>query len=313
MPPSAALAEHVLFYVARRRERADGAATCDAPPWVARFPAHMYSALTIVHRGELSHSLTRRRLPATSLSGAMSLATLCEYAQAPETTVVVFKPGRLADFCRLPASELSDRWVDTNAVLSLAEQLEIDDRMAAQPTLARQIMVLEQLLERRFAAGADGEAARLARAVREGAWRIARMRVSELADAFGWTPRRLERRFQSTFGITPKMLVRLARLQLALALLQRASLTGNGHGNGNGGGAIAAVAAQAGFADPSHLAREVRALAGLAPSQLAQALARPDGAANWAFSVPQDSLLPLTLDGVPTLTAIAAPRRGWPS
>lgn len=283
LPPSAALADHVLFYVARRRLPDAGPATAT---WVARFPAHMYSALTIVHRGELSHSLTRRRLPRSSLSGAMSVATLCEYVDQPETTVVVLKPGRLTDLCRLPASELSDRWIDTNAVFSIAEQVELDDRMAAQPTLARQIMVLEQLLEKRFAHGTGGEAERLARIVREGAWRIARMRVGELADAFGWTPRRLERRFQSGLGVTPKLFIRLARLQLALALLQRAGLAGKSSG------AIASVAAQAGFSDPSHLAREVKALAGLAPSQLLAALLSPAGPA-WAFAVPQDSLQPL--------------------
>jgi AraC-like DNA-binding protein len=244
----------------------------------------MYSALTIVHSGHLVDAHTKLRTPGVTLSGTMSRVAAREYVGMPETTVVVFKPGRLTDLCRLPASDLTDRWAGMETILSRRDQIDIADRMASQPTLARQIMVLEQLLERRFGASTPSDAEALALAVRAAVWRLPHMKVRELADEFGWTPRRLERRFQHTFGVTPKMLMRLARLQLALFQLQRRNLAAAGH--------LAAVAKAAGYADQAHLARETRQLAGLAPTQLAEAL-RTAGSSAWAYSVPQDSLQPL--------------------
>lgn len=290
-----------MFYVLRRRvpdaPEAGGAPALER--WASCFPAHMYGALTIVHRGRISHALTHRLLPATALSGAMSTAASCEYHDAPETTVVVFRPGRLTDLCRLPAGEFTDRWIDTNAVLPIADQIELDERMAAQPTPARQIRVLEQLLERRLAASAGSESQALARAVRERIWQLPHMKVSELAEAFGWTPRRLERRFQATFGVTPKLLMRLARLQLALVHLQRRAASGPL--------GLAGVSAASGYADPSHLAREVRALAGMAPTALALALRAP-GSSAWAYAVPQDSVQPME----PACGRSISQNCGWP-
>jgi AraC-like DNA-binding protein len=280
LPPSPALAEHVLFYVARRRS-AQGAPV--PASWVTHFPANMYSALTIVHSGYLADAGTAGRTPGLALSGAMSRTVAREYFQGPETTVVVFKPGRLTDFCRLPASDLTDHWADAGAVLSMSEHMDLSDRMASQPTLARQIMVLEQVLQRRFAARPGTQAQALAQVLKSLVWRLPHMKVQALADELGWGLRRLERRCQDTFGTSPKMLIRLARLQFALAQLQRGGDRGDG---------LAMLAQMAGFADHAHLSREVKALAGLPPSRLAGVLRSPGNSA-WAFSVPQDSLAPL--------------------
>ncbi|MEW6707779.1 MAG: helix-turn-helix domain-containing protein [Pseudomonadota bacterium] len=278
LPPSPALAEHVLFYVARRRARGGG----PVAPWTLHFPANMYSALTLVHSGSLRDPCSGTLAPAAALSGTMSRTASREYLHTPETTVVVFKPGRLTDFCRLPATDLTDHWGDAASVFTLAEHIEVSDRMAAQPTVARQIVVLEQLLMRRFAARHTTQAAALAQAVKSLVWRLPHMRVQELAAQLGWGLRRIERRFADTFGVSPRMLIRLARLQLALVQMQRREPL-----------PLARVALIAGFADQAHLAREVKALAGFTPSRLAPVLRSPGNSA-WAFSAPQDSLAPLS-------------------
>lgn len=279
LPPSPDLAEHVLFYIARRRSPG---ATPPAP-WTTHFPANMYSALTIVHRGLLCDEHTAQRGPGAMLSGTMSEMVAREYHDWPETTVVVFKPGRLTDFCRLPASDLTDCWADSSAVFTLAEEMEIGDRMASQPTVARQVLVLEQLLRRRFAARLHTAARPLARALRSLVWRLPHMRVAELAEELGWGVRRLERRFQATFGVGPKMMIRLARLQFALAHLQLGS---------RGEVPLASIAQATGFSDQAHLSRELKSLAGFAPTVL-RAVFRCPGNSAWAFAVPQDSLAPL--------------------
>jgi len=74
--------------------------------------------------------------------------------------------------------------------------------------------------------------------------------VAAAAHDIGLSDRQLHRRSLAAFGYGPKMLARVLRLQQALDLARR-------------GVAPATVAAMTGYADQSHLAREVRALAGV--------------------------------------------------
>jgi AraC-like DNA-binding protein len=88
---------------------------------------------------------------------------------------------------------------------------------------------------------------------------LARLRdgssVRTTADALGWTERALHRRCREAFGYGPSVLRRILRFRMALRLADR-------------GVPFAATAARAGYADQAHLAREVRALAGVPLSQL---------------------------------------------
>ncbi len=79
--------------------------------------------------------------------------------------------------------------------------------------------------------------------------------VRTTADALGWTERALHRRCRDAFGYGPSVLRRILRFRTALRLA--------GHGV-----PFAATAARAGYADQAHLAREVRALAGVPLGQL---------------------------------------------
>ncbi len=76
------------------------------------------------------------------------------------------------------------------------------------------------------------------------------------ADRLGWTERSLHRRCLAAFGYGPAVLRRVLRFRHATALL-------------HDGVPIAEAAAVAGYADQPHLSREVRALAGVAPSEIA--------------------------------------------
>ena len=74
--------------------------------------------------------------------------------------------------------------------------------------------------------------------------------VAELAARFGFTERNLHRRCVAAFGYGPKTLHRVLRFQRVLRLVR-------------GGRSYADAAYEAGYADQPHLAREVRALAGV--------------------------------------------------
>jgi len=98
--------------------------------------------------------------------------------------------------------------------------------------------------------------------------------AADTAEALGWTTRTLHRRCLAAFGYGPATLRRILRFRRALALL-------------GSGVPPAETAARAGYSDQPHLSREVRALAGAAPAQLARAqLARP---ANRSTPVPSGS------------------------
>lgn len=79
--------------------------------------------------------------------------------------------------------------------------------------------------------------------------------VDDAADLLGLTPRHLRRILVADVGLGPKTFQRVARFQRFVRAADR-------------GVALAAAAADAGYADQSHLGREVRALAGVTPAEL---------------------------------------------
>ena len=87
------------------------------------------------------------------------------------------------------------------------------------------------------------------------------LRIAQLAEEAGCSRRHLERRFLSTYGVTPKYFGRLARMQSAarrLATDPKARLLD--------------AALDAGYFDQSHFIRDVRDLTGLTPAVLLQNL-----------------------------------------
>jgi AraC-like DNA-binding protein len=74
--------------------------------------------------------------------------------------------------------------------------------------------------------------------------------VAQLAADVGLSERQLQRRCHIAFGYGPKTLQQVLRFQRALRLARA-------------GGRLADVAAEVGYADQAHLARETRRLAGV--------------------------------------------------
>lgn len=141
----------------------------------------------------------------------------------------------------VPACELVDRQVPLEALWPAAEVravAEADDPLAALTAAA----------SRRWQ-GADRVMVALARAARAG------LPVGSVAERCGLSARQLQRRSNGAFGYGPKTLHRILRLQRALDLARS-------------GRPFAAVSADSGYADQAHLAREVRAMAGVPLSSL---------------------------------------------
>ena len=86
--------------------------------------------------------------------------------------------------------------------------------------------------------------------------------VEGVATRLGISPRQLQRNTLGSVGLPPKALQRVLRMQRFLHLARRR-------------GELAAASAEAGYADQSHMTREVRALSGLTPTRLLADRERP--------------------------------------
>ena len=164
-------------------------------------------------------------------------------------TGIRFAPGFAPNVLRVPAHELRDRHEPLDAVMPARFARRLADALAAADEPAA---VLEAL-----ALGIDppGEVGAVAEGARQGE------SVTAIAETVGLSPRHLHRRCLDAFGYGVKTLTRILRMNRALDLVR-------------GGTPYADAAACAGYADQSHLARDVKALAGVPLGQLVSRTAK---------------------------------------
>jgi AraC-like DNA-binding protein len=179
---------------------------------------------------------------------------------APGTTVVGvrFRPGVAAPLLGLPACELVDQAPDLDDIWSRDAVVLADLLFAAGSPEAALATLQGYLVARR--ADTDVPDPLVSRAVRQlMPWRIGH--IGELSDHLAISQSQLRRRCHAAVGVGPKTLQRTLRFQGFLALVQsgeRPSPAGAGEG-------LAALAAEAGYADHAHLSRECLRLTGLPP------------------------------------------------
>lgn len=183
-------------------------------------------------------------------------------AAGPRAVGLRFAPGLGPTILGVPANELRDTRIPLDTLWSAAAVRRLTDDAERDPlgALTREVRrrldtaqpPLETAVAARLAAGAS---------------------VAEVAADLGWSPRRLHRASLSAFGYGPKTLARVLRFDRALTAARA-------------GVPFARVAADTGYADQAHLAREVRALAGQPLSEL---VSQPGSAANRSTWLPSGS------------------------
>src|SRR5215218_8481009 len=179
---------------------------------------------------------------------------------APGTTVVGvrFHPGAAPSVLGLPASELVDLTLETDALwgrsaVALAEL--IDAASTPEEALAG---------VQRNIAGRLADAAAPDRLVSEAVRQLMPWRaddVGSLTSTLYISERQLRRRCQAATGFAPKVLHRMLRFQGFLALAQHAIAQGKVPTHDG----LALLAAEAGYADQPHLNRECLRLTGMSP------------------------------------------------
>jgi AraC-like DNA-binding protein len=152
-----------------------------------------------------------------------------------------------------PAGELAGIDVDGSEVLGGAAR-ELHERLREADSWPARFALLDEIL----LAHADLDQ-QVAPDITE-AWRLltrsgGMVRAGELARRVGWSPRYLQRRLLAETGLTPKAAARVTRFDRARSALQDQP-----------GLPLASLAADCGYYDQAHLAREFRELAGCPPS-----------------------------------------------
>ncbi|MEU6082492.1 helix-turn-helix transcriptional regulator [Streptomyces sp. NPDC047108] len=154
-----------------------------------------------------------------------------------------FPPGRGPDFLGVPADELRDLRVPLGAIWPGAQVRRLAESVAdaADRTAALERIAVDRLAE---TPRPDPRLAVVVAGLRAGE------PVSAVAAGAGLGERQLHRRALAAFGYGPKTLARVLRMNRALDLARS-------------GTPFAEVAVDTGYADQAHLAREVKALAGV--------------------------------------------------
>lgn len=144
--------------------------------------------------------------------------------------------------------------------------LDLRDLWGPYAVQLRERLVTTESWQERFTLVGDALARRLSRECRvdpevADAWRqitasCGQVRVTTLAQRYGWSRTRLWGRFKTQVGVTPKRAAMVARFDHALVSL------------GSGAGP-ARVAAECGYADQAHLSREVLEFSGRTPREIA--------------------------------------------
>jgi AraC-like DNA-binding protein len=205
----------------------------------------------------------------TLLGGLHSVPALITHAGAQSGIQVALRPLGARALLGLPAGELAELDVPAEAVLG-GVCAELRDRVRAAAGWPERFAVLDEILLRRVAAAGalrpdalrpDAAGAEVSWAWRQLLREGGALRVSELAAGTGWSGRHLTSRFRAEIGLTPKAAARVIRFDRARKLLVR-NLT-----EATPGYRLADLAADCGYFDQAHLAREFRVLAGCPPSQ----------------------------------------------
>jgi AraC-like DNA-binding protein len=177
---------------------------------------------------------------------------------APGTIVVGvrFRPGAAPSVLNIPATELVDLEIGADELWG-DHAIALAERIAAAPSPQEAAATLEREILARAIEGEDPDPIATEAVRHLLPWHASE--VTSLTDELFISERQLRRRCLAAIGLAPKALHRMLRFQGFLALAGQRE-----HPSAE----LALLAAEAGYADQSHLTRESIRLAGLTPRAL---------------------------------------------
>ena len=191
-----------------------------------------------------------------TVTGPQTGPTVARLAPGSVVVGVRFRPGAAPSVLGVPAFELVDLALTSEDLWGRAA-VALGEQMAAARSTEQAAAILEAAVLARLEAAARPDAL-VGEAVRRlHAW--GGDDVSALPSSLHISARQLRRRCHEAIGLAPKVIQRMLRFQGFLALAQLES---------GSDADLARLAAEAGYADQSHLTRESAQLAGSSPRAL---------------------------------------------
>jgi AraC-like DNA-binding protein len=192
---------------------------------------------------------------ATLVGGLHTTPTIISHAGRQSGIQLALEPLGARALLGLPAAEVANIDVPASDVLGPLSD-ELHTRIRSARTWAERFAVLDALLARRLdpRGQTPSEVVHAWRALKESGGTRG---VAELADDVGYTPRYFRQRFLCEIGLSPKAAARVIRFDRVRKRIQR----------NDRGESLARLAAECGYYDHAHLAREFREIAGCSARQ----------------------------------------------
>ncbi|MBI1852112.1 MAG: AraC family transcriptional regulator [Planctomycetes bacterium] len=186
--------------------------------------------------------------------GAMTRATVVQLESRVDVMGVRFRPGAAGVLLGLPLCEITDQAIALGDLWS-RDGARIDADLAEAPSIAARVSLLDRFLSVRLR-GVSARDRLVARAIDAVQSSRGLLSVDGLAASTGLGGRQLERLFAVGVGIGPKAFCRVARFRNAISILTHRPSVG-----------WTTLACDAGYFDQSHLIREFKQFAGVAPGE----------------------------------------------
>ena len=239
-------------------------------PLPCHFPALVEGGLTLVVEGlflvkDASGAFVP--LPAGFLGSARAVPVTLYRTPRIRFVGLRLTPAGTLGLLRSSPLSLPHQMADASHVFGHAWDLLVERVREEEADPRRRIASLMMFARERLREEVHFERMRRATLLQQAA-----MRVATPADAVGLSVRQFERVFAGTFGLAPKLFQRVARVE---GVLRDALVTG---------ATDAGLALRHGYYDQSHMARDLRMLAGASLGELMESTRRPESE-NWALAV----------------------------
>lgn len=236
---------------------------CNAAVVPGTVPANVYVCLNVITNGDVKICSTLgESLPRIFLTGPFT-APVKTFASAPLNSLsIVFQPWLLQSWFDLDLRNMVNAIIDAAYVPRLTDPAVV----AALQSATSQPSLLELTLKILSVPQSDSghEASIMTNVLLE------TQSIAETASRHGISVRQFERRFARNFGLSPKEWLRVKRFEASLVKLA------------NDKESLANVAADAGYADQSHMTRDYRRATGLTPRQTKDGMNK-ETPGYWAF------------------------------
>lgn len=191
----------------------------------------------------------------TLLSGQLTEKIFLRSTGSIGMVAVRFKPGGSSRFFRFPHDEISDQVLNFRDIAE-SESIQLQEQILNALTHDEQMLILENFLigrmEKQNPKLNDSFVLQACRYIVQSGGEYT---VNDLVKLTGTSERQLERRFKSEVGLSPKMLLRIARFQRFLSMSGSGKIT-----------SLTDAALVCGYYDQAHFIRDFHAFSGVSPT-----------------------------------------------